>query len=49
MIYYNLRNEDGQEIMTDSESNLAELQNNGYKLMSIVNLSKVSKCKEGNV
>jgi len=44
-MWYMLRR-NGQEIMTDSAVRLAELQNEGFKLMQVVDINDVSKCKE---
>lgn len=44
-MWYMLRKE-GKEIMTDKKDRLTELQEQGFKLMSTVDINDVSKCKE---
>ncbi len=47
MIWYLLRNKEGQEVRTDDYGRVAYWQGLGYILMSEIDLSDASKCKEG--
>jgi len=44
-MWYMLR-KDKQEIMTDKEDRSNELQEQGFKLMQVVDINDVSKCKD---
>jgi len=44
-MWYMLR-KDKQEIMTDKEDRSNELQEQGYELMRVADVEKVSKCKD---
>jgi len=46
-MWYMLRNEKGQEIMTDNLVRVTHLEGRGFKLMQVVDINDVSKCKEG--